>query len=164
MFVYLKKILYLCIELKYNNMEITIRKSQSKYSDIIPTQIQNAKQYLRSIYPNVNLDNVDFIFGKGTRSRYFRNENNEKYSKPMCFISCSGTWHTYKKKTLKLTTPPHGIWLGVENKMLLVLIHELTHHIQYEENMNRGELETTRNEINYCNENFPEYYNKLKKI
>jgi hypothetical protein len=44
------------------------------------------------------------------------------------------------------------------------LIHELTHHVQFELKLPIGELLTTSNELEYLKEYYPIYYNKIMGI
>lgn len=141
---------------------ITIRKSNLIHTDKIYSGIKIAKEFLSAKYPEANLQNVEFIFGGGKRSRYFRNANNSKYTTPTVFICCRSIWGTYKMKSLKV----YADWIdvGIEKKIIFSLIHEMTHHIQYELQMPKGEKETTKNELEFCRIHYPEIYSKLKSI
>lgn len=141
-------------------MEIIIRSTNKKFKDDIPKLIDEAILFLKLRYPNCDFDNVRYIFGKGKRSRYFRNNNNDNI--PTVYINNRAKWITYKMKSLKVYSD--SIFVGALNQMLLSLIHELTHHIQYELDLPKGEKLTTLHELEYCKAYMSEYYKKLTKI
>lgn len=144
---------------------ITIRETKKIHTDKIERSLSKALSFMREKYPDVNF-HVDYIFGGGSRSRYFRNDNsgnfNGKYKTPTVFISCRTRWITYKKASLKVYA---DFSVGVELQILLALIHELTHHAQYELGRLKGsEVETTKNELEYCEKYEPKTYKKLITI
>ena len=118
-------------------------------------------------YPTVNFTTTEFIFsGSYNRSRYFRNELKAgqgvgKYLAPNACISTRAWLILYKMKTLCLKRTK--LFVGSEIQMACALIHELTHHAQYELGLPTGELETTRNELEYLKEFHPEYHAKMVK-
>jgi len=145
---------------------IDFRKNISKFerSTLLPA-IDEAKSFLRTIYGDqVNLENVNYIFNKGVRSRYYRNEiTNElvncKYLLPNVCISVRNDLILYQKKSLKLKN--YQIKVDLYTQVICALIHELTHHIQYELNAPISELETTKNEVDYLKIYKPIYYRML---
>lgn len=148
-------------------MEITIRKS------VPPTLKKNinrciniAKQFVQQKYPEVSFDNVDYIFSStSSRSRYFRNEDNDnpKYDKPVVQICTRGHLYLYEKRSLKLDK--YEAYVGTTAQTLCALIHELTHHAQYEQNHRKGnELDTTTNEVEFLRKYMRRHYKKLKTI
>lgn len=133
----------------------------------IPSLIERALAWMKKRYPHVNFNNCEYIFSSNyNRSRYFRNEeknpnSKNEYNKPTVTISTRATLYLYEKRSLKLKL--WKLFVGSEIQILCALIHELTHHVQYEENKRKGnELDTTKNEVEFLEENYFEYYNKLK--
>lgn len=43
------------------------------------------------------------------------------------------------------------------------IVHELTHHVQYEKGLPKGELLTTSNELEYLSQYYPDLREKLFK-
>lgn len=143
-------------------MLITIRKSVKKdLSEKIPTIAVIAEEWMRSRYPDVNFGRVEYIFSSSyNRSRYFRNENNPSYYCPMVCISTRAILALYNKKSLGIKNTT--IYVGSEVQMMCALIHELTHHVQYERKERIGnELDTTANELAYLRERYSEYYEEI---
>lgn len=143
----------------------TIRKSvRSDIADKIPQLVNDALGWMKVKYPEVNFDSVDFIFSAAyNRSRYFRNEKaNAKYLSPNACISTRATLMLYEMKSLGIKK--NKVFTGSIPQMMCALIHELTHHAQYEQKRSRGELETTANELQYLKENHLNFYNKIMKI
>jgi TATA-box binding protein (TBP) (component of TFIID and TFIIIB) len=66
------------------------------------------------------------------------------------------------KKRIGLWAPLIYCTLG--ESITLQAIHELTHHIQHDQNRKYSEVETTLNEIEYAKEYYPGLYRKLEKI
>lgn len=143
----------------------TIRKSvRLEIANKIPELINEALIWMKSKYPTVNFSNTDFIFSAGyNRSRYFRNKKKDaKYLTPNTCISTRATLMLYEMKSLGIKK--NRVFTGSEVQIVSALIHELTHHAQYEQNRSRGELETTANEVQYLKEAHPKFYNKIMKI
>jgi hypothetical protein len=142
---------------------ITIRKSvRNEVVSIIPTLTQNAVNWMQAKYPDINFNNVEFIFSAGySRSRYFRNEAmNAKYINPNVCISTRALLMLYNKPSLGIKK--NKLFVGSSVQMMCSLIHELTHHVQYERNIRKGnELDTTANELEYLKQYHPNYYGKL---
>lgn len=145
---------------------IIYRNNITKFERVwIEKSIDEAKQFLLSIYPDANFDNIDYIFSHSfNRSRYFRNEiKNElvncKYIKPTCCIAVRDTNKLYRMKSLNLKY--YQVKTGLQVQTICAVIHELTHHIQHNENRSRSELETTKNEVEYLRRYYPIYYNLL---
>ena len=144
--------------------QITIRKSVRK--DIkaqVPELVARAKSWMSEKYPSVNFDNAAFIFSAGyKRSRYFRNNSskNPKYSTPNVCICTRGMLMLYNKRSLGINKT--HLFVGPETQMMCALIHELTHHAQYEQDKRKGnELDTTRNELEYLEKYRPDIYAEI---
>ena len=146
-------------------MEITIRKSvRPELAKKIPNLCQESINWMQKKYPTVNFDNVGFIFSASyKRSRYFRNEaGNAKYLLPNVCVTTRATLYLYDKRSLGLKKT--SVYTGSEPQIMCSLIHELTHHAQYEQKIRMGnELDTTANELAYLKEYHPKYYSKLVK-
>jgi len=132
----------------------------------IPALVEKAIGWLQNKYPSVDFTTTEFIFsGAYKRSRYFRNEVEcGKYLAPNTCISTRERLYLYDKKTLNIAKKAtRGLKVGNEIQMMCALVHELTHHAQYELNTSKGELETTKNELAYLQEFHPETYKKCIK-
>jgi hypothetical protein len=146
-------------------MQITIRQSVRKeLADKIPSLVDAAIKWMANKYPDVDFDKPSFIFSSGySRCRYYRNEVKDgKYLAPNVCISTSAKLGLYPMKSLGIKKTK-WIFVGSEVNMFCGLIHELTHHVQYEKKLSTGELLTTANELEYLKENHPNYYKKLLK-
>ena len=150
---------------------ITIRKSvRPQLAEKIPVLIEDAINWMQAKYPSVDFSTTEFIFSASyRRSRYFRNEKlGSVYSAPNTCISTKDKMFLYDMKTLNisklLTTKGKGLVVGSEIQIVRALIHELTHHAQYELNLPKGELETTRNELDYFKQHHPHFYHKMVNI
>jgi len=149
------------------NRVITIRKSvPASIAEKIPVMIDNAIAWLQKKYPSVDFSTTEYIFSASyNRSRYFRN-NIEcgKYLAPNTCISTRERLFLYDMKSLNVAKKAtRGLKIGNEVQMMCALVHELTHHAQHELNISRGELETTRNELEYLQEFHPEIHKKCIK-
>ena len=146
-------------------MQITIRQSVPKdVSEKIPKLLHTALQWMKSKYPSVNFDKVEYIFSAGyNRSRYFRNEvANGSYLAPNVCICTRATLYLYDKKSLGIKN--NMCRVGYDAQIVSALIHELTHHVQYETNTRKGnELDTTANELEYLKQFYIEQYKKIVK-
>lgn len=144
-------------------MAPTIRKSvRNDVREIIPFLIKKVIDWMKIKYPDVNFDNTDFIFSSNyNRSRYFRNEiTNGNYIRPNTCISTRAQLMLYNKKSLKIKR--NEIFVGSKIQMECALVHELTHHVQYEKNERKGnELDTTKNELEYLFAFYPEIYKRI---
>lgn len=144
--------------------ELTIRKSvRPKIKEQIPSVLDEALEWMKERYPDVDFDRVGYIFSSSyNRSRYFPNQLGGKYAEPNVCISTDKTLRLYKKPSLgmKETTT----FVGNRTQMVCAMIHELTHHVQYERKHREGnELDTTKNELEYLKEFHPEHYKYLVK-
>lgn len=139
-----------------------IRKSVPKdIANKIPQLKQVALSYMREKYPTVNFDNVGYIFSASyNRSRYFRNDSNITYSLPNVCISTRAKLYLYEKKSLGIKQT--NLFVGSDVQIVCALIHELTHHAQYETEERVGnELDTTRNELDYLKRFHSNYYKQI---
>ena len=146
-------------------METTLRQSVHEgLVPIIPALQTKTIGWLQRKYPTVNFDKVDMIFSAGFRgSKYYRNDEgyNEKYTNPTIKISTRATLYLYDMKRLKLKKTMRRVGYSAQTETAIV--HELTHHVQYELGLPTGELLTTSNELEYLKEYYPEHYVKLVK-
>ena len=142
-------------------MTITIRKSVSKYDKENLSEILNrALCFVKNKYPNVDFSGVDVIFsGSFSRARYYRNDHKDStYQRPCIQIP------TNRDDVILYWKPSLGMVRDRVNEVgrwdvtCACIIHELTHHAQYEENKNKGEVETTNNELEYLKEFRPDVY------
>lgn len=142
-------------------MEITIRNSVAQCDKVfIPEIIERALTFIKEKYPTVNFEKVDLIFSSSlSRGRYYRNEEADcKYKAPTCQIP------TRREDERMYWKPSLGMVrdmvqdVGRFDVTCACIIHELTHHAQYELGMNRGELETTKNELEYYKKFRPDVY------
>lgn len=146
-------------------MKITIRQSvRNEIREQIPALLETALGWMRGKYPLVNFDNTEYIFSAGfSRSRYFRNEvTNGKYLSPVVCISVRAKTCLYIKKRLGVNPKKNYVFTGSPIQTVCAIIHELTHHTQYEMKIRQGnETDTTANELEYLKQYHPKYYNKL---
>uniref|UniRef100_UPI002B1D8F0A hypothetical protein n=1 Tax=Pseudomonas oryzihabitans TaxID=47885 RepID=UPI002B1D8F0A len=92
--------------------------------------------------------------------RYFRNNGNLKYPTPSVCICTRAELILYDKKSLGIKQT--RLFVVSDTQIMCALIHELTHHVQYEKNERKGnELDTTRNELEYLKEYCHKYYNAI---
>lgn len=145
-------------------MKTIIRKSVcNEISKAIPELLDTSLCWMKSKYANVNFENVEYIFSNSfNRSRYFRNANNVKYVAPTICIHTTKILGLYDMKTLNIKK--RFIVGDKKAQIICALIHELTHHVQYELELPKGELLTTSNELEYLKEYYPTYYNKMMGI
>ena len=141
-----------------------IRKSvKTEIKNEIPFLLNKVLNYMKTKYEDVNFDNAEYIFSAGyNRSRYFRNDKgkNTKYSNPNVCICTRAKLMLYDKRSLKKKN--RIVFVGSNIQIESALVHELTHHVQYERNERCGnELDTTKNELEYLKENYPKYYKKI---
>ena len=145
-------------------MKTIIRQSvRNEISQAIPELITNSISWMKLKYANVNFENVDYIFSSSFKgSKYYRNANNVKYPSPTICITTRAKLWLYDMKTLKIKK--RLLFVGSIPQIMCSLIHELTHHVQYELELSKGELLTTSNELEYLKEYYPIYYNKIMGI
>jgi len=137
--------------------------------------IRPAIDFLRRYYPDVNFTNVDYIFSATlSRSRYFRNEglhqgmttrsghliDVSKYPRPVVQICTRSMLNLYSKPSLGMVR--NHVRAGAQVQTMCALIHELTHHAQYELGVRLGnELDTTEHELDWLKEFSPRHYDYL---
>jgi hypothetical protein len=137
-------------------MNVTIRKGAKAPQE----SIEKAMAWIHRKYPTVNFTGVDIAFGKGCRCRYFRNADRPKYGRPYVFIATNiydVSLYDMKTLGLKRTT----VYTGAEVYIETGIVHELTHHVQYETGMPTGELLTTKNELEYLRDHYPDIHAKF---
>ncbi len=141
--------------------QVTIRNSVALYDrQFLPEIMDRALSFVKEIYPTVDFDKVDFVFsGSFCRGRYYRNgKNNATYKAPTVQIP------TNRDYELMYWKPSLGMYrnqvdnVGRYDVTCSIIIHELTHHAQYELGKNHGELETTANELAYFKKFVPDVY------
>lgn len=145
-------------------MKTIIRKSVcNEITKAIPELLDSSLCWMKSKYANVNFENVDFIFSNSfNTSKYYRNVNNVKYVNPTIALCTTNIIGLYDMKTLKIKK--RFIVADKKAQIKRALIHELTHHVQFELKLPIGELLTTSNELEYLKEYYPTYYNKIMGI
>lgn len=130
---------------------ITIRDIVPKYyRKGISKILKTALEFVSNKYPSVqNWDNIDIVFTSGTirRGSYYPNKRSKKYEDPGMFVAIGPEMIVYNLKSLGIKK--NWIKPGFMIATTCVLIHEFTHHAQHELGMNHGELETTKNELEY---------------
>ena len=139
---------------------ITIRKAVRLSEAEILDYLIKSVNWMQRKYPDVNFDNIHYIFGTGCRARYFRNEEqHNSHVIPTVFISCN------RSEIIMYWKPSLGMVreeiynVHKEDAMITQLVHELTHHVQYERGIRKGnETDTTANELEWLRENSPENY------
>lgn len=144
-------------------MNVTIRKAvPQKVKDSVMDSLEKVLVWMQGKYPSVDFTTTDFIFSNTySRSRYFRNAENAKYTKPVTCVSTRSALILYNLKSLRLKKA----MLSVDNIIQIEssLVHELTHHAQYETGSRVGsEVETTQNELEYLRTFYPEIYQEFK--
>lgn len=141
--------------------KITIRNSVSLYDrEYLPEIMERSLTFMKAKYPSVDFNKVDFIFsGSFSRGRYYRNEKaNAKYTNPTVQIP------TQRQHEIMYWKPSLGMYrnqvdnVGRYDVTASCIVHELTHHAQYELKKNHGEVETTLNELEYYKEFRPDVY------
>lgn len=141
--------------------KITIRNSVSLNDrQYLPEIMDRVLSFVKEKYPTVDFGKVDFIFsGSFSRGRYYRNEHeNAKYKNPTVQIP------TQRENELMYFKPSLGMYrnqvdnVGRFDVTASCIVHELTHHAQYELGKNHGELETTLNELEYYKKFSPDVY------
>lgn len=140
---------------------ITIRKNVPQFiREDIEGSLGKAINFMKGKYPDVDFD-VDFIFQySSSRSRYFRNNNKDsKYTKPTATICTRSLLMLYDMKSLNIVRNT----LDTDNHIQIEcsIVHELTHHVQYEKGLAIGELLTTSNELEYLKNNYFEVWDYL---
>jgi hypothetical protein len=145
-------------------MKTIIRKSVcNEITKAIPELLDSSLCWMKSKYANVNFENVDFIFSNSfNTSKYYRNVNNVKYVNPTIALCTTNIIGLYDMKTLKIKK--RFIVADKKAQIKRALIHELTHHVQFELKLPIGELLTTTNELEYLKEYYPIYYCKIMGI
>lgn len=149
-------------------MQVTIRKSVSKgLLPEIEQAIADAREFMLNKYPDVNFD-IELIFSSGMRrSRYFRNASqakdgsflNCKYATPVAQIDTRSLLILYDMKSLNIVR--RQLEVGSYVQMTCAIVHELTHHVQYEKGLLVGELLTTSNELELLKTKHPEYWDYM---
>lgn len=135
---------------------LTIRSSVKSFvKDEISNCMERSLKFMQDKYPHINFD-IDFIFsGASCRSRYFRNEEkHDKYKMPCAHICTRDLLMLYDMKSLNIIRGK--VVIDEHIQIESALVHELTHHVQYESGLPTGELLTTSNELEYLKQN---YYN-----
>jgi len=132
--------------------------------DKIPDWYQEALLWMMNKYPDVKFHNFDIVFSHNlNRGRYYRNKiGYKKGERPLIQIKTSidqyGIWF-YNMKSLGILQ--NCIQPGIKISIQLIIVHELTHHVQYERELPAGELLTTANELIYLRQLDSYWFNKL---
>lgn len=141
---------------------ITRRNSVSvSVSATITGLTTDALKWMQEKYPDINFENINYIFSASyKRSRYFRNENNEKHKTPTVCICTRARLILYPK--VRLNIKHNNLYVGSSVQIMCALIHELTHHVQYEKGERIGnETDTTKNELLYLQQHHLTIYNQI---
>lgn len=144
-------------------MKIIIRPSAQRYEQEINQAIEAALGFLTACY-GWHFDNVELYFSTELkRSTYWPNENNSKFTVPNALIQVETRLSTYSIKTLGVAA--HNLPVGIFIATTCNLIHELTHHVQYNTNRKtKGEMEPTWNELRWLTRHDPEWKKFLTKL
>lgn len=97
--------------------------------------------------------NARFDVFYSSHHRYF-------YGKPHIRLVQRYWWITYKMKTVGRYAKVHKP--DKRKLKTLNIIHELTHYVQFIQGRQMSEVETTRNELQYAKEFYPELYAKTE--
>ena len=125
-----------------------------------------ALQYMENKYPKVNFDNFDLIFKGSPKQRgsnYTRRGTYEQgkkvIKKRIINLSIRPMICLYKKSDIGT----YNVYQSVSHHIggVSALIHEMTHHMQYEINGDVNEIETTFNELEYLENYHPDVYAKM---
>ncbi len=139
---------------------IIIRKSVPKYvlkklEDILLEGLL----FMEDAYPEVSFNQVRVIVTyNASRSRYYRNDYDEHLS-PTVLLNIRDNIFIYNMKSLKIKSTFAKAPFFVSG--ISSLIHELTHHVQYEKGLPKGELLTTKNELEYLKVFHPDIHKQL---
>jgi hypothetical protein len=133
--------------------------------------LQKAKAYLENKYPElttndqwINFDNI-YWAKTGTKSKATRHGFADKYGLNKGLGMRIGMlprrlkeWYSYDRKTPSgWICPIGGVDVEPQVGLEIILVHELTHIIQYILGLTVGELLTTINEQEYIFDNYPRY-------
>jgi hypothetical protein len=73
----------------------------------------------------------------------------------------------YRRVRVGLTTPAGGLEMPIREALVLTLVHEYTHALQYGDygiHLRGGEVETTRNEVLYLERHLPALHGQLVPV
>ena len=133
--------------------------------------LQKARGYLERKYPElttndqwINFDNIYFA-KTGVKSQASRHGFADKYGLKKGIGMRIGMlpralnkWYSYERKTPSCwICPVSGVDVKPQVGLEIILVHELTHIVQYMLKLQVGELLTTINEQEYVFENYPQY-------
>jgi len=133
--------------------------------------LQKAKAYLENKYPElttndqwINFDNI-YWAKTGTKSKASMYGFADKYGLKSGISMRIGMlpralkkWYSYDRKTPSgWICPIGGVDVEPQVGLEIILVHELTHIIQYILGLTVGELLTTINEQEYVFDNYPRY-------
>lgn len=136
--------------------ELQIRKGIPKVAvKDLQKSIDMAYQYLVTKYGNQFDDVGLLVVPETTRGRYCP-------VKKLAKICVARHWHTYDRKTVGVTADRLSV--GYELGTAIVVVHELTHHVQNREGRRYSEVETTKNEIEFMSQVDPEWNKFLKTL
>ncbi len=137
---------------------IKINKTAERFQNEINQAIELAYGFLTSRY-GWKFDNVQLWFtSTASRSRYYRNSDGENGG-PVASIAIKTRTYLYDMKSLGIRYRNEGLPVGYIISTAMSIIHELTHHVQYENKLPTGELETTRNEVEFLMQYDQELFN-----
>lgn len=123
--------------------------------------LQLAVDFIRSKYPDYTKGKKVNIKLSGINTRPMFYHPSKENPGGLVRIGATSVIYLYKRKSVGLTTPEHGIHSGYLIATQCALVHELTHWVQSLRGSRYGEVETTRNEIEFLQTYYPEVYDKL---
>ena len=139
----------------------TARSIPMKQQKVFKEAFHVALKFIIEKYGNLNWD-VEIKLSN--TCRFSKHAYWRKRDRP-CIIRINGRrrkWYSYNRKTVGAMA--NGIPISQKTAYTLSLIHELTHHVQYLQERQFSEVETTRNEIEFVSINHPDIFNKLTKV
>lgn len=136
--------------------EIVFRKSvpQSMHGQFLEW-LDQAIAWMQTRHPETDFGSVGhYVFNRGGyRSRYYR-RGRQAMRGPVVMVAWNECLSLYPMRSLGITTQKR-IAVSPRVRVMSALIHELTHHHQYERGLPRGELLTTANELAWLGEEAP---------
>lgn len=159
-------------------IDIASELKGSFVADIFPVCIDDARTWLSRIYPDVNFFNINrFILNPFEHGKELATY--APYNLDIVITDCPYCWSSWYPmaikaiKNLSCKTAYPNRWracsdsfVGLSNeglamKITQLLVHELTHHIQYERDFHRGnEVDTCLSELYWLQERDLEAYDR----
>lgn len=120
---------------------------------VIDAAIERAYGFMTARY-GYQFNDVDLAFvAASTRGRW----------KPgIVKIPVTHEFNTYNMATIGVTA--NRLKVGYELGTALVIVHELTHHVQFKQRRKLSEVETTQNELDFMTQADPAWLKFLKPV